>query len=139
MHLHQPSQPLSIGKPTPNNSVYVLDKHHVPVGVGEAGIMWAGGCGVSRGYVGLPDKTAEKYRVDPFKNNKYVSSVPVSDECVLTAYSSTMYNTGDLCRWTPHGSIEILGRVDDQVKVKVSNQMEYLGPRTNSRRAFELS
>lgn len=33
-----------------------------------------------------------------------------------------MYNTGDLCRWTPDGSVEILGRVDDQIKIKVTRR-----------------
>ncbi|KAF4959947.1 hypothetical protein FGADI_1450 [Fusarium gaditjirri] len=72
-----------------------------PVPMGAAGVMWAGGRGVSRGYIGLEEKTAEKYKPDLFAND-----------------GSTMYNTGDLCRWRPDGSVEILGRVDDQVKVK---------------------
>ncbi|KAG7145997.1 Adenylate-forming reductase like protein [Verticillium longisporum] len=63
--------------------------------------MWAGGLGVSRGYVKLPEKTAEKYKRDPFVND-----------------GSMMYNTGDLCRWAADGSVDILGRVDDQVKIK---------------------
>lgn len=69
MHAHIPGQPLSIGRPTPNNNVYLLDEDGTPVGVGEAGIMWAGGLGVSRGYVKLPEKTAEKYKRDPFVND----------------------------------------------------------------------
>ncbi|CRK17808.1 hypothetical protein BN1723_017577, partial [Verticillium longisporum] len=101
MHAHVPGQPLSIGRPTPNNNVYLLDEDGTPVGVGEAGIMWAGGLGVSRGYVKLPEKTAEKYKRDPFVND-----------------GSMMYNTGDLCRWAADGSVDILGRVDDQVKIK---------------------
>ena len=69
MHLHQSGQPLSIGKPTPNNTVYILDENAKPVSMGEPGIQWAGGHGISRGYVGLPDKTAEKYTLDPFAND----------------------------------------------------------------------
>ena len=34
-------------------------------------------------------------------------------------YRSMMYNTGDIGRWTADGSIDILGRQDDQVKLKV--------------------
>ena len=38
----------------------------LPVPIGEAGVMWAGGAGISRGYVNLPDKTADRYKLDPF-------------------------------------------------------------------------
>lgn len=69
MHLHVPGEPLSIGKPTPNNRVYMLDEDEKEVAVGETGVMWAGGSGVSKGYVHLPEKTAEKYRRDPFAND----------------------------------------------------------------------
>jgi non-ribosomal peptide synthetase component F len=69
MHLHQPGSPLTIGKPTPNNSVYILDDNLWPVGLSQVGTMWAGGRGVSRGYVGLPDVTAKKYRRDPFADD----------------------------------------------------------------------
>ncbi|EXL45430.1 hypothetical protein FOCG_12816 [Fusarium oxysporum f. sp. radicis-lycopersici 26381] len=101
MHQHQAGQPLSIGRPTPGNNVYILDEFLVPVPVGEVGNVWAGGAGVARGYVDLPDKTAERFRPDPFTQN-----------------GSNMYNTGDLCQWNPNGTLHILGRIDDQVKVK---------------------
>ncbi|KAI3542000.1 AMP-binding enzyme [Colletotrichum filicis] len=101
MHLHRPGEALTIGKPTPNNTVYVLDAQGNSLGVGEAGVMWAGGHGISRGYVSLPEKTAERYKLDPFAND-----------------GSMMYNTGDLGRWRSDGSIDILGRVDDQIKIK---------------------
>ncbi|KAL0940436.1 AMP-binding enzyme [Colletotrichum truncatum] len=101
MHLHQPGQTLTIGKPTPNNTVYILDDQGNATDVGEAGVMWAGGHGISRGYVSLPGKTAERYKLDPFADD-----------------GSMMYNTGDLGRWRQDGSIEILGRVDDQIKIK---------------------
>lgn len=60
---------MNIGKPTPNNNVYVLDEDMKPVPIGEPGVMWAGGAGITRGYVDLPDKTAERYKVDPFTND----------------------------------------------------------------------
>nr|RBQ86387.1 hypothetical protein FVER53263_20296 [Fusarium verticillioides] len=101
MHQHVVGQELSIGRPTPNNRVYILNDLGEPVPMGATGVMWAGGRGVSRGYIGLGEKTAEKYKPDPFAND-----------------GSTMYNTGDLCRWRADGSVDILGRVDDQVKVK---------------------
>ncbi|TFK40788.1 nonribosomal peptide synthetase 12 [Crucibulum laeve] len=101
MHLHKPGEFLSIGKPTPNNNVYVLDEQMEPLPIGEAGVMWAGGAGITRGYVNLPDKTAERYRYDPFTND-----------------GSIMFNTGDLGRWRTDGTLEVLGRIDNQVKIK---------------------
>ncbi|KAF4974003.1 hypothetical protein FZEAL_9047 [Fusarium zealandicum] len=101
MHKHIFGDSLSIGQPTPNNTVYILNGDDEPVTVGDIGVMWAGGLGVSRGYIGLDDKTVVQYKTDPFAND-----------------GSTMYNTGDLGRWRPDGSLEIHGRVDDQVKVK---------------------
>lgn len=71
MHRHVAGEPLTIGKPTPNNNVYILDENNVPVAAGEAGVMWAGGSGVSRGYIGLPEKTAVRYKPDPFTDDKY--------------------------------------------------------------------
>ncbi|KAJ4250659.1 hypothetical protein NW762_011918 [Fusarium torreyae] len=101
MQKHIVGQELSIGRPTPNNKVYILNEESEPVPVGATGVMWAGGLGVSRGYIGLREKTAERYKPDSFAKD-----------------GSTIYNTGDLGRWRPDGSVEILGRVDDQVKVK---------------------
>lgn len=69
MQKHVVGDNLSIGKPTPNNTVYILDDGGRPVTGGAAGVMWAGGRGVSRGYVGLPAKTEETYIVDPFAND----------------------------------------------------------------------
>ena len=60
---------MSIGTPTPNNTVYILDEDMMPVAIGEIGIMWAGGAGITRGYVNLPEKTAERYKRDPFLND----------------------------------------------------------------------
>ncbi|KAF4465907.1 non-ribosomal peptide synthetase [Fusarium albosuccineum] len=101
MQPHLAGQPLSIGKPTPGNTVYILDENLVPVPVGQPGNVWAGGHGVARGYVDLPERTAERFRLDPFSQD-----------------GSNMYNTGDLCQWNPDGTLHILGRIDDQVKVK---------------------
>lgn len=69
MSKHVAGQPLNIGRPTPNNNVYILDDNMQPVGSGQTGVMWAGGSGVSRGYVGLEQKTKESYLLDPFTND----------------------------------------------------------------------
>ncbi|KAG9257212.1 putative NRPS-like enzyme [Emericellopsis atlantica] len=101
MSRHVVGQKLSIGKPTPNNKVYILDGDLERVALGASGAMWAGGHGVSRGYVGLEAKTKEAYLPDKFAND-----------------GSFMYKTGDLGSWMEGGAIDILGRADDQVKVK---------------------
>lgn len=101
MHKHVPNTPLSIGKPTPNNTVYILDEYLRPVPFGVPGVMWAGGKGVSKGYLGLDELTAKRFLPDPY----------VSD-------GGQMYNTGDIGKWREDGSLDHLGRVDDQVKIK---------------------
>ncbi|PKX90060.1 putative NRPS-like enzyme [Aspergillus novofumigatus IBT 16806] len=102
MHRHKFAQQLTIGRPLPNTSVYILDDKQLPVAIGEVGTMWAGGAGITRGYLGQPEKTAERYRYDPFVDDGH----------------SMMFNTGDLARWLPDGNLETLGRNDDQVKIK---------------------
>ncbi len=92
---------LTIGRPTPNNTVYVLDERGQPCRIGETGEMWAGGACVSAGYLGNPELNAERYRPDPFLGAGHL-----------------MFRTRDLGRWTPDGELEHLGRTDDQVKIR---------------------
>lgn len=99
--LHHPDKKvLSIGRPTPNNTVYVLDDDLKPVAIGEKGEMWAGGDCVTAGYLGNPELTAERYRPDPFRPGHL------------------MFRTRDLGRWTATGELEHFGRVDDLVKIR---------------------
>ena len=72
MQKHQLGQPLSIGRPVPNTTVYVLDEKKEPVPIGAMGTMWVGGSCVSRGYINLPSLTNARYQVDKFANNGYV-------------------------------------------------------------------
>jgi non-ribosomal peptide synthetase component F len=65
-HLHLPGTTLSIGKPNPNTNIYILDEFENPVSIGEVGLMWAGGPGVSKGYLNLPELTASRYKPDKF-------------------------------------------------------------------------
>ncbi|KAL2911132.1 hypothetical protein HK105_209413 [Polyrhizophydium stewartii] len=91
-----------IGKPIANADSHVLDTHGRAVPVGVVGEMCLGGIGVSRGYINLPDLTAQRFVPDPF------SPEP----------GARMFRTGDLGRLLPNGNFEILGRMDDQVKLK---------------------
>ena len=102
MSRHEGSAPLlTIGRPTPNNTVYVLDADRRPLPIGEVGEMWAGGACVSAGYLGDDALNAERYAPDPFLGG-----------------GRRMFRTRDLGRWTPGGELEHLGRTDDQVKVR---------------------
>ncbi|MEJ7558099.1 MAG: amino acid adenylation domain-containing protein [Pedobacter sp.] len=93
---------VSIGKPIANTSINIVDRHHNLSPIGIPGELYIGGLQVARGYLNLPELTAEKFIINPFKEH--------SDE--------RLYKTGDLGRWLPDGNIELLGRTDDQVKIR---------------------
>jgi acyl-coenzyme A synthetase/AMP-(fatty) acid ligase/acyl carrier protein len=99
--LQWPTLP-TIGRPIANTCIYVLDAQLAPVPVGVTGEIYIGGANVSRGYLNRPELTAERFVSDPF------SSRP----------QARLYRTGDLGRWQPGGTIEYLGRNDDQIKVR---------------------
>jgi non-ribosomal peptide synthetase component F len=65
-HLHIPGELLSIGRPLPNTTCYILDENEQPVPVGQRGTMWVGGAGVTKGYINLPEFTSSRYKPDKF-------------------------------------------------------------------------
>jgi non-ribosomal peptide synthetase component F len=71
-HLHSPGVPLSIGKPLPNTTCYILDENEQPVPIGKKGTIWVGGAGVTQGYINLPELTSNRYKPDKFRKNGYV-------------------------------------------------------------------
>ena len=68
-HQHTPGTALSIGKPLPNTTCYVLDEEENPVALGAKGSAWVGGAGVTKGYINLPKLTSVRYKLDKFRND----------------------------------------------------------------------
>jgi len=90
-----------IGKPISNTQVYILAENLQPVAAGESGELYIGGDGLARGYLNSPELTAEKFVSNPFSEEP----------------GSKLYRSGDLARYRPDGTVEFLGRFDNQVKV----------------------
>ncbi|MEW9698048.1 amino acid adenylation domain-containing protein [Paenibacillus sp. SI8] len=93
-------QKLTIGKPIANTDILIFDRHGQLLPIGVPGELCVAGAGIARGYLHDPEGKEEKFVRNPIKPEE------------------RMYRTGDMARWLPDGSVEYLGRIDDQVKVR---------------------
>lgn len=90
-----------IGRPVDNIQIYIVGSHGELQPVGVTGELCVSGVGLARGYLNLPEITANRFVPNPF-----------------TDKGEQMYKTGDYARWLPDGQLEYLGRMDHQVKIR---------------------
>jgi non-ribosomal peptide synthetase-like protein len=95
-------EPVSIGKPLPGYTAYVLDENLQPVAPGADGELFIGGAGVGRGYMNFETLTKERFIADPFEPER----------------KQRLYRTFDHVRLGHDGELYFLGRLDDQVKIR---------------------
>ncbi len=90
-----------LGRPVGNCKVYLLDRNQELAPQGVPAELCTSGAGLSRGYLGQPARTAERFLPNPFG-----------------PAGSRLYRSGDLARWRPDGTLHFLGRIDHQVKIR---------------------
>ena len=88
---------ISIGRPLLNYHEFIVDKFGDIAPFGVIGELYIGGIGVAKGYRNLPEKTAEAF---------------------ITYNGEAMYRSGDYAKWDKDGNVMILGRLDNQVKLR---------------------
>ena len=92
-------EPIAIGSPLDNTQAYVLDDFARPVERGALGELYVGGDALALGYTDAPELTARRFVSNPFHKGR-------------------MYRTGDAARMRADGTIEMFGRLDDQIKLR---------------------
>jgi amino acid adenylation domain-containing protein len=103
MHRVEPGEgSVPIGRPITNTQIYIMDSHHEPVPIGISGDLYIGGDGLARGYLNRHDLISEKFIPNTFSDN----------------LNSRLYRTGDRAKYLGDGTIEFIGRMDNQVKLR---------------------
>ncbi|MDQ1610281.1 MAG: hypothetical protein QOG00_212 [Pyrinomonadaceae bacterium] len=91
-----------IGRPISNTQIYLLDGRLEPVPVGVVGSLYIGGDGLAHGYLNQPALTAERFIPHPFAQEP----------------GARLYQSGDLARYRADGTVEFIGRKDQQLKIR---------------------
>lgn len=99
----EPGQTVTIGRPIPNYTAYIVDEEMKLTGIGQQGELLIGGPGVATGYHLRPELTAEKFISNPFGTS---GGDPI------------LYRSGDAVSLDENGNIVFHGRIDDQVKIR---------------------
>ncbi len=93
---------ITIGTPNANNQIYILDERLRPLAPGIPGELYVGGIQLARGYLSDPARTADRFVADTVSGN----------------LGARLYRTGDRARFLTDGTIEFLGRTDNQLKIR---------------------
>ena len=91
---------ITVGYPVANTTLHVLDACDRLQPVGVPGQLHIGGAGLAQGYRNRPEFTSTRFIADPFSPG------------------GRLYRTGDLARRLPDGRIQVLGRMDGQIKLR---------------------
>ncbi len=92
--------PVTIGRPVANTEVYIVDEGMGPVPIGVTGELLIGGAGVAGGYLNNKDLTIDRFVDNSFRG------------------SGSLYRSGDLAKFLPDGQIALVGRRDEQLKIR---------------------
>ncbi|WP_052503982.1 non-ribosomal peptide synthetase [Micromonospora haikouensis] len=98
----RPDRMPPVGRPVANVRAYVLDANRQPVPPGVLGELYVSGESLSRGYLNRPEVNGEKFLPNELPGDPY----PV------------LYRSGDVARYWPDGTVEIVGRTDNEVKIR---------------------
>ena len=110
---------IPIGRPIANTQLYLLDRHRNPVPLGVPGELYVGGASLSAGYWARPELTAARFcSLDDRNVDDPNHQLETKDVVAQPLGERKLFRTGDIARYRTDGTIEYLGRLDSQVKIR---------------------